>query len=471
MAQIATILFIAGIAGLFVLDRDREGRTSKALWIPVVYLLITGSRPVSMWFGINQRASAVNGIYASPIDRLVDLVLLTAGLIVVLARSRRVGRLLRENVPILLFFSLAALSILWSDFPYVTFKHWTKGIEDVVMALIVLTDLDPEMAIKRLLTRAGFILIPLSLLFSKYYPRIGHIYTIGGALEYVGVSTQKNQLGMICLVFGLGSWWCFLKAYRDRESVFRSRHMLAHGAMLGIIGWLLQMCNSVTAIVSLILAGAVMLLVSRRSLAPKTAKVHILVTAVACISLFPLFVDPTLVGMVGRSTTFSGRTDLWHVLPGFVRHPWIGAGYQTFLVGPRLVELQKIFGKTFQEAHNGYLEVYLNLGWIGVSLFALLVITGYRKIVAAFQRDPSLGSLALAFFVAAMVSGLTEAVFRMMDPRWFFLLWAIFAASQIVSNKAEAMVAVQASGSPERGPGQAVPVGAAAPAVAVERYR
>jgi hypothetical protein len=96
------------------------------------------------------------------------------------------------------------------------------------------------------------------------------------------------------------------------------------------------------------------------------------------------------------------------------------------------VQLKAIIDKTFQEAHNGYLEVWLNLGWIGVSVFALVVITGYRNAVAAFRRDPAIGSLGLAFFVAILIEGLTEAPFRMMTPTWFLLLWAMIDNSRAV---------------------------------------
>ncbi len=39
-----------------------------------------------------------------------------------------------------LFFLYAALSMAWSDYPFVTLKHWIKGIGDVMMVLIVLTE-------------------------------------------------------------------------------------------------------------------------------------------------------------------------------------------------------------------------------------------------------------------------------------------------------------------------------------------
>ena len=435
MSQLtATILISFVIIGLFVLDRDREARTSRALWIPFIYLLISSSRAVSSWFGSTAPEDALygDGIYSSPVDQAVNLGLLTLGLIVLIARGRKVGLVVRRSGPIVLFYSYAALSILWSDLPYFTFKHWVKAVEDVVMVLIVCTDDDSVMAIKRLLTRAGFILIPLSLLFSKYYPDLGRGFNKDWETLYNGVADTKNKLGIICLIFGLASLWCFLGALRERKSTARSRRLLAHSIMLGIVVALLGMSHSATASVCLVLTSAMMVVLSRRTPRASTARVHLAVTAVLCCALVPLFVAPSLVKDLGRDTTFSGRTEIWHILPSFVRNPWFGAGYETFLSGPRLVQLKAIIDKTFQEAHNGYLEVWLNLGWIGVSLFALLLITGYRNAVGAYRRDPAIGSLRLAFFLGVLIEGLTEAPFRMLTPTWFLLLWAMIDNSMAV---------------------------------------
>src|SRR5260370_20311698 len=46
-----TFVFVVGILGLLVLDHDKGIRASKALWIPVAWLFINCSRPVSMWRG------------------------------------------------------------------------------------------------------------------------------------------------------------------------------------------------------------------------------------------------------------------------------------------------------------------------------------------------------------------------------------------------------------------------------------
>jgi hypothetical protein len=65
---IAAFICICGIAELFYLDRDRTIRTSKALWLPTIYLWIVGSRPISYWFGASSSASLMVQAEGSPID-------------------------------------------------------------------------------------------------------------------------------------------------------------------------------------------------------------------------------------------------------------------------------------------------------------------------------------------------------------------------------------------------------------------
>src|ERR1700680_2401150 len=135
---IATMIFVVGILGLFVLDRDKISQTSKALWIPVLWMLIIGSRPVSVWVQnqsptLGQGADYLDG---SPVDRLVFVCLLVAGLVVLAFRGKRVSSLLRGNGPLLLFFLYCAASISWSDYPDVAFRRWVKAVGDITMIVI-----------------------------------------------------------------------------------------------------------------------------------------------------------------------------------------------------------------------------------------------------------------------------------------------------------------------------------------------
>ena len=147
--------------------------------------------------------------------------------------------LLRSNGPIILFFAYCALSILWTDYPFVAFKRWVKAVGDVVMVLIVLTDSNRLSAVRRVLTRTGFLLVPLSVLFIKYYPDLGRSTIRGlGRRCPRGVTMGKNLLGMACLIFGLGSLWCFLAAYQTEKGGERRRHLIAHGVILAMVIWL-----------------------------------------------------------------------------------------------------------------------------------------------------------------------------------------------------------------------------------------
>ncbi len=90
-STLALLLFSAGVAGLFYLDRDKTVRMSKAFWLPVFWLLIAGSRPVSSWFGIGSdtEGSIAATLDGSPMDAFVFEVLIVAGIIALFQRRSR----------------------------------------------------------------------------------------------------------------------------------------------------------------------------------------------------------------------------------------------------------------------------------------------------------------------------------------------------------------------------------------------
>ncbi len=425
---IATVVFAFGILGLFWLERDRNSRVSGALWIPVVWMLIAGSRMVSEWLQVAPATTVDQYLEGSPLDRLVLGSLLAAGLIVLVSRGTKVVTVLRANGPILLFFSYCAVSVLWSDYPDVAFKRWTKAVGDLVMVLVVLTDADPLAALKRLLARTGFLLIPISVLLIKYYPDLGRGYNPWvWTPYYTGVATTKNLLGMISLIFGLGSLWRIFQEFRNGDRKRITGPLIAHGALLAMVLWLFWVANSVTSLSCFLLGGGLMVVTRMLRLGQKPFFVHLFVAAVLVVSFSALFLDTGtgLVNDLGRDATLSGRTALWTQLLGMAGNPLFGTGFESFWLGQRLEKLWSMYWWHPNEAHNGYLEVFLNLGWTGVALIGLVMITGYRNVIAAFRREPDAGSLSLTYFLVAATYNFTEAGFRMMDPIWIIFLTAI----------------------------------------------
>jgi exopolysaccharide production protein ExoQ len=330
-----------------------------------------------------------------------------------------------------LYFGFCAISIAWSDFPFVALKRFTKVIGDLGMVLIILTDPEPLAALKRLLSRLGFLLFPLSILFIKYYTQIGRRLTNSWTFEPIGVCLQKNSLGLDCMMYGVFFLWMTVSVYRERQDAGRRRRLLAYGTIVAMIIWLLSQCNSTTSIIGFASAGAVMWFASRPSRKP--ALVHLLVVAVLGLAVIAVFLDPGggMVGALGKDPTLTGRTQIWDLVLGLHTNPWIGTGFESFWLGPRLEKMRTALPNfPINEAHNGYIEVYLNLGWAGICFIALLLLTGYKRIVSGIRRNPERASLFLGLLLSVLFYSFTEAAFRLMALSWVVLLLVIVAGSQ-----------------------------------------
>jgi O-antigen ligase len=144
---------------------------------------------------------------------------------------------------------------------------------------------------------------------------------------------------------------------------------------------------------------------------------------VSASALF-LGVGSGLLTTMGKDATLTGRTAVWDLVLSLTKNPMIGTGFESFWLGPRLDKIWSVYWWHPNEAHNGYIEVYLNLGWIGLSLLAVLMVTGYRTAISALRRDPESAGIRLAFFLVAVAYNFTESAVRIMHPVWIFFLLA-----------------------------------------------
>ena len=424
---VATVVVTVLIIGLLWLDRDRASRTSPALWLPVIWMFIGASRMASQWLGIEPLDAIENTLEGSPFDRVILTGLLVAGLIVLVMRAGRVGAVIRENKLLVAFFCYCTVSLLWSDFPFVAFKRLMKGIGNLTMVLVILSDPRPAAAMKRFLARLGFLLMPLSVLLIKYYPALGRVYNRWTWEAYfTGVSTDKNGLGGICMIVGLASLWRIIDESR-RNGQAPKGTLLAHGVVLAMVIWLLGKADSSTAVACFLL-GAMLIVMTTRLVGRQPARVHTLVATIGMVVLLGA-VFPNgyayVVEALGRNTTLTGRTEIWDDLFRMDVNPLVGTGFESFWLGDRADYLANKYYFHPNQAHNGYIEMYVNLGWIGVGFLVLLMASGYRRIVDAYRHNIGLSTLRLALFSSAAVFNITEATFKVMHPVWIVFLLAI----------------------------------------------
>ena len=411
-------IYLIGVSALFFLDRNKDAKHSPALWLPCVWLWIVGSRPVSAWLagGVASTSAADQQLDGSLTDAMVFMVLLFAGIVVLLQRRGQTGVILAASLPILLYFSYSLVSLAWSAYPFIVFKRWIKDVGDLVMVLIVVTEAHPIEAARRLLSRVSFIILPGSVLLIRY-SYLGRAYDPDGILMPTGVTTNKNTLGLITFVLAVGLLWSVCLFLRE-ATPNRGRRVFAHGAVLAIAVFLLVIADSATSLACFAPGAVVVVASAFPAIARRPARVHALVMVLVVAGCLAMWLggQGTVAGALGRGANLTGRTDIWNAVIPLVPDPLLGAGFESFWLSLDYRALARALPhwrhpEWLNSSHNGYIEVYLNLGWVGLSLVMLLLFNAYRSACAAFGSRPELGSLLLPYVVTAALYSLTEAGF------------------------------------------------------------
>ena len=226
-AFVALFIWFILLVALVWFDPAKETKAPLALWVPVIWMFFAGSRLPSQWLGgpMGQAAQALED--GNPLDRIVYFVLIFLAIFILRSRSFNWGELFKRNLMLGLFLLFALVSVLWSDFGFVTFKRWFRDLGNYLVVLVALSDRRPLEAVSSVLRRVNYFLVPLSIVFIKYYPELGKQYSADGGDMYVGVTTGKNLLGVVCLVSGLFFFWDTMTRWPERKER-RTRRIHPH---------------------------------------------------------------------------------------------------------------------------------------------------------------------------------------------------------------------------------------------------
>ena len=173
---LATVIVLGFVAFLFRRDRREKPNVTGALWLPILWFLLIGSAQLTaQWLellGIS--LSGGSNEEGTPVDAAVFFVLIAAGVYVLNRRRIQLAEIFRHNRCLAFFLAYCFLAIFWSDFPFVAFKRWIKILGHPVMTLVLFTEPDPEEAFVRLMKRCAYVIVPVSILFIKYFPEWSH---------------------------------------------------------------------------------------------------------------------------------------------------------------------------------------------------------------------------------------------------------------------------------------------------------
>ena len=443
MGPIATALTWAFIAWLLLRDSKRRPGLSWAVWIPTIMVFTLDSRMPSEWLGQQSSSSGgfSNDASGALVDQVFSLGIIVASLVVVMTRRIKWGKLVAANKPMLIFYGYFLVSATWSLYPSDSVIRLVKlfGMS-VVVILVILSEKDPMGALRAAYVRSACVAIPLSVLFIKYAGQFGRQYARNGDVTYTGVAIQKNSFGQMLLVSLLFLVWDHLQS-RPLGAKKWWKGMRWDCVVLLLMGaWLIRLSQSQTSFICLLVALG--LLLRRGYLASPRVNRMAFYTALAlpfllfCTQQFDSFIAPVLTAL-GRDATFTGRTDIWKHITLASVNPLLGAGFWNFWGGPGGHAIVVAMNTPVPNAHDGYLDMYLDGGFLGlIVLFCLLFVSGRRMLGRFFPTGYQ--GLRFALLVILIVSNLTETSFGRPSAIWFAALIGLlnypFADSQSLSG-------------------------------------
>jgi len=125
-------------------------------------------------------------------------------------------------------------------------------------------------------------------------------------------------------------------------------------------------------------------------------------------------VFPFLLGLYGKDLTFTGRTVIWRGCFRAIREqPWFGYGLGGVWSNPAAQPTKGILsqlGFIVFHAHNGYVELMLQLGIIGLAIWMTIAIGNIVNGVRLLYVHSQVGQWAMIFTIALMMIAMSEVV-------------------------------------------------------------
>ncbi len=383
------------------------------LFITVGGWIQTGSGPIAFRF-----TAMAEDSFARRITRLGCSLLI---LLLLSTRAREIASVCRKAQLFMVLPTLAFVSTVWSQNPRHTLVDSLNLTLTTLFAVYLYVRYPGERLVS-FLTFAAAISLLMCAFAVVFFPSVG----IDSFQEdaWRGVFGQRNNCAVICTFFfvlGLHYHARILTEYILRGTVLflAAVFIVMSGSRTG---WLL------TAL-ALGLTYGLRLIHRMRSLDR-----IVFLMAVTVLSAILIFVVAThfnqMLDLMDKDPTMTQRTVIWaEALPSIARHPLIGYGYSSFWMGLNGASMQSVLVTGWMEgqAQDGYLDVLLQLGLLGLVPLAWMFARGFIQAGSALQTKATVSAVQLAtvLLVLSLVQNIGETSFLLpLAIQWFYALLA-----------------------------------------------
>src|ERR1019366_881272 len=296
---------------------------------------------------------------------------------------------------ILALVMVAIVSASWSQDPLITLRRSAVLFATTLFGIYLATRFDVPNQL-RLFAWTYVLVICASFFCASFLPQYGidHSIHLG---DWQGAFYQKNMLARAMAIATL---------------VFMSVRFKSYSAIrwIGIAGslTLLFLSRSITgAVVLAIILSTWPIYRLFRTKFSFGIPIFIGVATALCASAAYAYQSmPTLLELMNRNEGLTGRIDLWQaVWLSISRKPWLGYGFDAFWQNMRgeSVNVLLAVGWTPAYAHNGFLDVILGLGFLGLAVFAIGYAILWRRAFTFARQYPGPAGLWPCMFLAFML--------------------------------------------------------------------
>ncbi len=336
--------------------------------------------------------------------------------------------LLTKDKLLLLLLGVISCSVIWSTAPDMTINRSVALIGTSIFGFYLTTRYSLRQQLYLLGWSFGAIIV-LSIVFALALPKYG---VMGGvhAGAWRGIYTHKNGLGATMSLSAI----VFLILAVDSKRWF-------FWLGCGLSTFLLLLSRASSPLINLII-----LLIAFSIFQTLRWKYNLRAIALSLISAFGYMLAilaiqqaENLAGVVGKDLTLTGRTELWdYAWEMICRRPWLGYGYGSLWSSwdSETAPIWRAVGWTAPNSHSGFLELWLNLGLLGVAIVLLhFLIHLFKSLSLVSQSKTPEFFLPLMFMLYTLLVNLTEAVFLDRNSIHWVLYVSLALSLQLRSNQ------------------------------------
>ncbi len=342
-----------------------------------------------------------------------------------------------KDIPLLILTFIIVLSFIWSDISASTFKDSREIMQMTSFGWYFASRFKLKEQLQ-LIAAALYIGILLSFLVCFAIPAIGiHEGDHQGAWK--GVFGYKNILGSIMIISG----FTFVLLPINRRNLWQQ---LYKWSGLGFSVVLMLLSTSKTSLVVSILLFLILFFYHNYRWQGKATVIFLdlgilLLGGVGAI-VFGSWTE--LLTALGKDPSLTGRTPMWGVaLTRLMERPLLGFGRGAFWAPGSQYALEAGLavapGFIPPHGHNGFIDLLLDVGFIGFALFAVSYFTAYfRALKYAYAANEVENLWYLAFLLFLFMNNMTES-FLLFKTNIYWTLY-ISTALSLGQNTFESFV-------------------------------